>query len=115
MRKPTLYVSGPMSGLPELNYPEFFAAADRLRSLGFYVLNPADHGPGGTWRECLARDLTILVHCHAVVVLDGWEKSKGARLECHVATELGMGIYRLGDVLSTHGGAIPDLPQPIGA
>ena len=37
-----IYLSGPMSGLPELNFPAFHAEAARLRALGFEVVNPAD-------------------------------------------------------------------------
>ena len=37
-----IYVAGPMTGLPELNYPAFNAAADRLRARGWHVENPAE-------------------------------------------------------------------------
>ena len=31
-----IYLSGPMSSLPELNFPAFHAEAARLRALGFH-------------------------------------------------------------------------------
>jgi len=37
----TIYIAGPMSGLPEFNYPAFFAAAEQLTAAGYDVLNPA--------------------------------------------------------------------------
>ncbi len=37
----TIYISGPMTGYPEYNYPAFMAAEKKLRSLGHgYIINP---------------------------------------------------------------------------
>lgn len=36
-----VYIAGPMTGLPEFNYPTFFAAEEYLRSHGAKVMNPA--------------------------------------------------------------------------
>ena len=35
-------------------------------------------------------DIAVLVTCESVAMLDGWTASRGARLEHHIATELGM-------------------------
>lgn len=40
-----IYISGPMTGLPEKNFPAFNAEANRLRALGFDVVNPVDVTP----------------------------------------------------------------------
>lgn len=40
-----VYISGPMSGLPDLNFPAFNAAAQQLRELGLDAVNPADITP----------------------------------------------------------------------
>jgi hypothetical protein len=37
-----VYISGPMGGKPKLNFPAFNDAAKRLRTSGFYVVNPAE-------------------------------------------------------------------------
>ena len=37
-----IYVAGPMTGHPELNFPAFHAAATELRALGHHVENPAE-------------------------------------------------------------------------
>jgi hypothetical protein len=87
-----LYLSGPMSGLPELNFPGFHAAAASLRADGHIVINPAeittDHG--AKWEDCLRADITQLVTCEGIALMPGWEGSKGARLEAHIARELNM-------------------------
>ncbi len=86
-----VYVSGPMTGLPGLNFPAFEAAATALRAKGYEVVSPhEDDKPGLEWHEYLRADLALLVTCDAIASLPGWEQSKGARLEHHVADELGL-------------------------
>jgi len=83
-----------MSGLPDLNFPAFNAEADRLRALGFQVVNPADLSvEGASWVQCMRVDLAALLTCDAVAMLPGWEHSKGATLEFVIATELDMPVH----------------------
>lgn len=89
-----IYVAGPMTGLPELNFPAFHAAAAELRAQGHHVENPAEINPDHAvpWVECMERDLPRLMTCDAVFALPGWEASKGARIEVCVARSLGLEI-----------------------
>lgn len=92
------YISGPMTGYPEWNYPTFNAAEDVLAAEGYEVINPArnfdgksDH-PGG--RVAYMRlDVTHVLDAEVVFVLPGWEKSRGARLEILTAQELGLDVF----------------------
>lgn len=97
-----IYISGPMTGIEAFNFPAFHAAAADLRALGLDVVSPAELCPdaGMPWAWYLRRDLAALLDCEAVAMLPGWQDSKGACLERHVAEALGMPIYRLADVLS---------------
>lgn len=92
-----VYVSGPMTGLPGLNFPAFHAAADMLRRAGHEVVNPADEGSGDglSYEEYLRRDLVALLDCNAICMLRGWEASKGARVEEHMARVLGFRFVEL--------------------
>ena len=92
--KPTVYVAGPMTGLPDLNFPAFHAEAARLRELGYEVVNPAEINPDKhlSWRECMKTDIAALVFCDAIQMLPGWQASKGATLEHHIAERLGLVI-----------------------
>lgn len=89
-----VYVAGPMTGIPEFNYPAFHAAAAQLRAAGFEVLNPAELNPdtGRAWEYYMRRDLAALVACEAVAVLPNWYESRGARLEVNVAAALSMPV-----------------------
>lgn len=94
-----LYLAGPMSGLPELNFPAFHAATARLRKAGHDVVNPAEINadPAAGWNACMRQDIAQLVTCEAIAVLPGWERSRGARLEMHIAAELGMTVLFAAD------------------
>lgn len=87
-----LYIAGPMSGLPDLNYPAFHAAAARLRALGFDVENPAENPEPhcGSWLGYMRMAVRQLSHCDGVALLPGWKESKGARIEHQLATQLGL-------------------------
>lgn len=93
-----VYIAGPMTGIPEFNYPAFHAAAKLLRAVGYTVVSPAEiHGNDTErpWEDYLRRDLVALMSCDALALLPGWSGSRGARLEKHVADELGMPIFAL--------------------
>ena len=44
MKKPKIYIAGPMRGLPDFNYPKFNYYAAIYRSVGWEVENPAEIG-----------------------------------------------------------------------
>lgn len=86
-----IYISGPMTGLPQLNFPAFNAEAERLRALGFQVVNPADLNADGTpWQQCMRIDLAAMLTCDTIAMLPRWQESRGATLEFVIATELDM-------------------------
>jgi len=87
-----VYIAGPMTGLPGYNYPAFNAAAKRLRELGFEVENPAENpDPAcGTWLGYMRMAIRQLALCDSLVLLPGWQDSRGARIEQQLAAELGL-------------------------
>lgn len=97
-----IYISGPMTGLPLLNFPAFNIESARLRTLGYEVVNPADINtdPDTGWHECLRNDLKALLDCDTLVLLDGWQKSAGAHLEMHVAHRVGLTILIASEVVA---------------
>lgn len=90
-----VYLSGPMSGIPDNNFPAFHHWAARLRSQGHTVVSPAEIPESDTWENCLRADLRELCGCDTIALMPGWENSKGANLELHVAHRLGMAVMQL--------------------
>lgn len=112
----TYYLGGPMTGYPQFNFPAFDRAAERLRKHGYDIISPAelddeatresalasaDGKPGSgshngeTWGDFLARDVKLIADkVDGAIFLDGWEKSKGARLEALVCVLKGKPVYR---------------------
>jgi len=95
-----VYISGPMTGIADHNFPAFRAASGQLRAEGFEVLDPSARGvvAGYRWADYLKADIVMVLAAHAVVVLPGWEKSRGACLEVHIARELGLPVVEMGDL-----------------
>jgi hypothetical protein len=109
------YLAGPMTGIPQFNFPAFDSAAARLREAGYDIVTPSeldspearkaalaspDGDPDGykretgeTWGDLLARDVKIVAdEVDGVAVLPGWASSRGARLEVFVARLCGKPI-----------------------
>lgn len=95
-----LYISGPMSGHPDFNYPAFEDAAQRLRAAGYDVVSPHElDGEAGvdltkpfTHEDRIAalkRDLVAVLDCDGVATLPGWMGSTGAFAEVAAARSIG--------------------------
>ena len=96
MNTKRIYIAGPMTGYPDLNFPAFHEAARRFAEAGWEVQNPADNFGGRTdlsRATYMRADVAVLLQCHAIAMLPGWERSPGARLEHLLARELDLPIY----------------------
>lgn len=93
-----VYLSGPMKGYPQSNFPAFHEAARRLRSAGFDVVNPAEINVKGAesdadyYNQCMRADIRAMCDCDGIVMLPGWERSNGAHIELHLAHRLGFDV-----------------------
>lgn len=73
--RPRVYIAGPMTGLPDFNYPLFHMAAARWRAAGWVVCNPAENFDG-----------------HQGLPYADYLR-RGARVEWSVADVLGLAQY----------------------
>lgn len=96
-----VYIAGPMTDLPAVNYPAFHCAAAVLRAAGYEVENPAENPrPAcGSWLGYMRMSLAQIARCDAVVRLVGWEDSRGAKVEVRTATDLGLPVIPLAAAL----------------
>lgn len=96
----TWYLSGPMSGIANHNYPLFAQACEQLRDWrGMTIVSPHevkhdDNGEAGSipWTEYIRGDVMALMRCNGIILLPGWSKSKGVRIELHVALAMEMPV-----------------------
>lgn len=118
----TIYLAGPMTGIPQFNHPAFMAAATLLRAEGHTVFNPVENDmkkygeefivknkkgdaekaakAGFSLRKALKDDLVwICENADTIALLPGWEKSAGARVEWALAIALDMDIFYIGDLV----------------
>lgn len=89
------YLSGPMTGYPDWNYPAFAAAAELLRYMGHQVLSPAENFAGATnktYAEYMRLDIEQVLSVEAIAVLPHWWTSRGACIEVSVARVIGLPI-----------------------
>ena len=86
-----VYISGKISGTDLTHTRKRFSdVADKLQALGHEVTNPLCNGLSETdpWEAHIAKDIANLLQCEGIYMLQGWEESKGARIEQAVALEL---------------------------
>jgi len=102
------YIAGPMSGIPDFNFPAFDDARNLLTDHGWDVVSPADldradgfNEVGCTGHEPLTdadkqgfarNDIGALLTVSTIALLPGWENSTGARNEMSIAGWLGLDV-----------------------
>ncbi len=99
----SVYIAGPMAGREDLNEPAFARAAEKLSADGWTVFDPVEIGEMyGTADEIqgdpelLAKvvkaELGFVARADAIYLLEGWEKSVGAKRELQVALDCGLDV-----------------------
>lgn len=107
-----MYLSGPMTGIPEFNYPEFARVSRILRYLGYKVESPHENPAPPSEQGLVGDDLweyymklckKQVERSEAIVLMQGWPESKGARLELEWALDLGHFVFFYDDTKYTLG------------
>lgn len=85
----TVYLSGPMTGLPDYNRAAFNLRAEAFRAAGYTVNNPAEisvtHGTSKSYGFYFRRAMRMLLNSDVVYVFGDITESKGALMELDVA------------------------------
>lgn len=112
-----VFISGPMSGIKDWNRKAFTDASAWCMEHGaIEVFNPADGAPKGPdshshehWMRWTLHELTRWEngtrnednrpHYDVLMLLHGWESSRGACYECNVAIMCGIKVAKLEDAM----------------
>lgn len=101
--KKLAYLSGAINNEP--NHREIFSAAEiKYQNQGYEIINPVSLGDKlakmyvrdfdrlPTYAEYLIYDLEHVADCQAIILLENWKSSKGAKTELQFADALGIQI-----------------------
>ena len=98
-----VFLSGPMTGYPGYNFQRFNLAEKQLADAGIECVNPVnickkykeEHvlADKAVFDKMIAEQQEAERECDAILLLDGWQMSKGVRLELKTALEMDMQIF----------------------
>lgn len=87
-----IYISGPITGIPDLNKNEFEKYENILTRTGYEVVNPLKlikENEKYQWQHYMSIDISMMMTCDTIVVLDNWSQSRGAKIEVSLSYFLG--------------------------
>jgi hypothetical protein len=88
------YIAGPVTGIPEGNRPLFDQAQVWLEQQGAIALNPTILPEGlASHQSYMNICLPMLREAQAILLLPGWHRSVGAKMEYDEARRLGMPMF----------------------
>lgn len=92
-----VYICGPMTGFVDFNRESFVSATRLVRDRGHTAVSPVElntdeygYFPSRDWQGAMRVDIAALMKCDIILLLEGWENSKGATLEHIIATQVGI-------------------------
>lgn len=95
-----VYISGPITDIPDLNRPSFIKAQRMLLSAGCSIFNPMHiEGPidplkdDALWSYYMHFCVRALPECDSILMLPDWQNSKGAKWEHRIAEMLGLQVF----------------------
>lgn len=100
------YISGKITGLSFKEAKKKFEEAEELlNNWGMSPVNPLKNGlkRSENWEKHMIRDIEMLMDCDAILMLDNWADSKGARIEKYIAEEKGMIVLSENGLLEIKG------------
>lgn len=87
-----IYLSGKITGEPDLGVAAFTIAQYVLEDHGYTVLNPTtiEGDLNNSWEWWMKRALSMMMEAQGVAMLPDWNLSRGAQIEYGLAQHLGM-------------------------
>jgi len=102
-QKSRMYISGPIAHYDLEERKQTFRRYERaIRTCNHVPVNPFKNrlyrdgiGDEASWRDHMREDIRMLLGCDYIVMLPGWEHSKGCKLELDVASSCGIKVLIL--------------------
>jgi hypothetical protein len=95
MKKIKIYIAGAITGHDLQERKETFMKWQKyFEDKGYAVVNPMElpHNHDKTWESYMRECIVALMDCSEIYVMNGWMQSKGAQIEVHIASSLGIRI-----------------------
>lgn len=109
MDKLRIFLSGPMTGHENFNFDKFNFIENVLKQYGVDVVNPVhickkykkEHvlSDKAVFDKMVAEQQEAEKTCNAIMLLHGWQNSKGVKLELKTAVELDFEFFLDSDIL----------------
>lgn len=99
----TIYIAGPMTGMPGCNRVAFDRAEHKLEGLGYTPMNPAWLSERLPKKCYLPICMEMIDQSDGMVLLPGWEQSKGAQVERAYAEYNGKPVWLLEELIGGDG------------
>lgn len=97
IKKLKIFIAGPMRGYPNYNFDKFDAYENLLKNRGIECVNPGRisrkfkedevNNDINVFNEMVRLQQEAEKTCNAILLLDGWQWSKGVKLEVKTAAE----------------------------
>lgn len=88
-----IYISAPITGCEDTAEERFTDAVRLAREHGFVAVNPyAENKNFGRWGDAIVAGLRLLRMCDCIMLCDGWQDSRGCRIEQQFANGAGIEV-----------------------
>jgi len=92
-----IYIAGPISTLSlEAAQRNFLQAKENIQLSGHTPVNPMElrHEHDKSWESYMKACISEMMSCDAIMMLTGWQQSKGARIEHNLAKTLKIPVWK---------------------
>lgn len=91
MPETVVYLSGPITGIENFNKELFKTIKNKVESLGFTCIDTHDIcEEDWSWNKCMKKSIQYMMKADIVFFIDGWQNSKGCKIENRLVVELGI-------------------------
>ena len=89
-----IYISAPITGMEDTADQRFNAAAKLAKEEGFIPVNPYQENRSFCqWGDAIVAGLRLLRKCDCILLCEGWQQSRGCRIEQQFAQGAGIEVY----------------------